>query len=274
MSTTKIFIIFGVCVAVLTIPLIILYIWFPFVLGRHISLAENAIVGIIGAYVIAFSLDFILRRRQEKALERVAIVGLAELSQTINRMIALFGSIFKASSDGFVPSTTDQLFDAKAADFLSLHLSIDSYAPTVAKITWQEYITRESNLILEKLNGMQDRYQIFLPENVLVALGKLRNNPLLNVFSRLSEGSALDKKERVSRPVINFTPPETLNRLMGEILLCVKTIERASIKLEASVIPHFPDFTFREDVSPKIGSARFKGKPGVSFIIGPFPVQK
>ncbi len=272
MSTTKLFIIFGLCAAVFVIPLIILYIWFPFVLGRHVGLVENAIVGIIGAYVVALSLDFTLRRRQEKALEKVAIIGLTDLSQTINRMIALFGSIFKASSDGFIPSTIDQLFDTKAADLLSLHLSIDSRAPVVPETTWQEYITRESNLILEKLNGIQNRYQVFLPENVLVALGKLRNNPLLNVFSQLSMGSALDKKERVSRPVINFTPPETLNYLMGEILLCVKTIERASIKLEASVVPHFPDFTFREDVGPKIGSACFEGKPGVSIIIGPFPV--
>lgn len=257
MSTTKIFIIFGVCVAIIVIPLITLYAWFPSVLGRHVGLVENAIVGIIGAFLVAFSLDFTLRRRQEKALEKVAIVGLAELSQTTNRMIALFGCIFKASSDGFIPSTIDQLFDTRAADLLSLHLSIDSRAPEYTNITWQEYITRESHLIQKNLNLIQDRYQAFFPEDVLVALGKLRNNTLLIVFNQLSAGANFDKQERVSRPVINFTPPETLNCLMSEILSCVKTIERVSIKLDASIIPHFPNFTFRDDVSPNIGSARF-----------------
>ncbi len=76
---------------------------------------------------------------------------------------------------------------------------------------------------MNELISIQDRYQVFLPENVLVVLGKLLNNPLLNIFSQLSNGSVLDKKERISRPVINFTPSETLNHLMGEILSCVKT---------------------------------------------------
>ena len=274
MSTTRIFVIAGIGVAVITIPLIIIYIGFPLILGRYVSLAENAIVGIIGTYAVAFSLDFIIRRRQEKAAEKVAIVGLTELSRTINRMIALFGSIFKASSDGFIPTTIDQLFDTRAADLLSLHLSIDSNAPVVPKATWQNHITHESHLILENLNVIQARYQVFFPENVLVTLGKLCNNPVLLIFSQLSNGTALDKREGVPRPVINFTPLETLHYLMGEILSCVKTIERVSTKLATPIAPHFPDFTFRNDVGPQIGSARFNGEPGVSFIIGTFPVQE
>lgn len=273
MSTARIFFIFGVCVAVITTPLIIFYRWFPLILGRYEGLVENIIVGVIGAYVVALSLDFTLRRRQEKASEKVAMVALTELSQTINNMLTLFGSIFKASTDGFIPSTIDGLFDAKAAKLLSLNLSIDSRAPVASETIWQIHITRESHSILEHLNGIQNRYQAFLPENVLVSLSKLRSNPIINIFSQLSNGITLDKKEGILRPVINFTPLETLNYQMGEILSSVKTIEQASIKLGASITPHFPDTIFRNDFAPKIGSARFEGEPGVSFIIGPLPVQ-
>ena len=273
MSTTKIFIIFGVCVVVVTAPLIIMYFRFPEALGRYTGLAENVIVGLIGAYIVALSLDFTLRRRQEKATEKVAIVGLTEASRRINRMIALFGSLFKASSDGFIPSSMEELFDAKAADLLSLHLAINGRAPVIPNITWQEHITRESSLILNELAGIQDRYQAFLPENVLVALSKLRNNTLLNAFSQLSYGAALDRQENISRPVINFVPLAKLTVLMNEVLLCVKTIQQESIKLKASAVPQFPSFDFQNDVEPKVGSARFEGKPGVSFFIE-FPVQE
>jgi len=250
-----------------------MYVRFPIILGRYISIVENIIAGLIGAYLVALALDFTLRHRQEKATEKVAIVGLTEASRRINRMIALFGSIFKASSDGFIPSTIDEIFDAKAADLLSLHLAIDNRAPVTSAITWQEHITRESRLILNELTGIQDRYQAFLPENVLVALSKLRNNTLLVVFSQLSHGAELDKQENVPRPVINFVPLEKLTFLMNEVLLCVKTIQRESIKLKASTVPQFPSFDFRNDVEPKVGSARFEGKPGVGFIIE-FPVQE
>lgn len=271
MSTARIFTIFGICVAFVTIPLISLYIWFPDILGRHVSLIGNIIVGAIGAYIVAFALDFSLRRRQEKAMEKVAIVGLAEASTKFNRLIALFGSIFKAASDGFIPSTIDELFDAKAADLLSLHLDINGRAPVTSGIAWQEHITRESCLILNELTSIQDRYQAFLPENVLVAIGKLRNNTLLIAFSQLSHGAELDKQENIPRPVINFTPLEKLTFLMNEILLCVKIIQQASIKLNTLTIPRFPSFDFRKDVEPKVGSARFEGSPGVAFIIGEIP---
>ena len=271
MSTTKIFIIFGIFVFILTVPLLIIYIWFPIVLGRYASLVENVIVGTIGAYVVAFALDFILRLRQEKAVEQVARVGLTEVSTKFNRLIALFGSIFKAASDGFIPSTIDELFDAKAADLLSLHLDMNGRAPVTSGITWQEHITRESCLILNELTSVQDRYQAFLPGNSLVAIGKLRNNTLLIVFNQLSHGANLDKQENIQRPVINFIPLEKLTFLMNEILSCVKTIQQASIKLKTPTTPQFPSFDFRSDVEPKVGSARFEGNPGVPFIIGEIP---
>ncbi len=135
MSTTKIFIIFGIFVVIITFPLIILYIWFPELLGRYTGLVENIIVGLIGAIVVATALDFTLRRRQEKALEKVARVGLSQASQIINRMMSLFAGMVKASSDGFVPSKIEELFGDKASELISLHLALRENAPTSPKET-------------------------------------------------------------------------------------------------------------------------------------------
>ncbi len=271
MSTTRIFVVFGIVVAVVTVPLLVLYVWFPSVLGRHIGLATDVIVGTIGAYLVALALDFTLRRRQEKSLEKVASVGLAETSQAVNSMIALFGTIAKASSDGFVPSTIDDLFGSEAAGLLSLHLALDSVAPVSSEIPWNEHITQETALILDKLGSTQDSYQAFLPADVLVAMSRLRNNTLLLAFSQLSRGAERDNRDNIPRPVINFIPPEALTALMDEMLSCIKTIEKASLELGASITPRFPHFRFREDVSPKTGSARYDGEPGVPYIIGALP---
>ena len=87
MSTSKIFVIFGVFVVIVTFPLIIFYVYFPGMLGKYLGLAENIIVGMVGAFIVALALDFTQRRRQERAVEKVARVGLSETSQAINKML-------------------------------------------------------------------------------------------------------------------------------------------------------------------------------------------
>ncbi len=271
MSTTKIFIIFGIFVFILTVPLLVIYIWFPIVLGRYVSLVENVIVGTIGAYVVALALDFTLRRRQEKAVEKVARVGLTEVSQTINGMLAFFSSMIKASSDGFTPSMIEDLFSIKAAELISLHLALSSPAPVTSNITWQDHITGETRFLLDKLTSIQDRYQAFIPEDVLANIGTLRNNALFVIFKDLSSAFKRDKQLNIERPVLNITPLEVLTSLMNEILDCIKIIQQVALKLEASIVPKFPSYTLRDDVSPKVGAARFDGKPGVGIFIGEMP---
>lgn len=270
MSTTKIFVIFGICVAVLTIPLIVMYIWFPLVLGRHISLVENIIVGAIGTYVVALALDFTLRRRQEKAVEKVARVALSEASQSINRMMSLFSSMIKASSDGFVPSTIEDLFGAKSIDLISLHLALSSRAPVTSNITWLDYIGREARLLVDGLTDIQDRYQAFLPESVLATIGTLRNNSLFSVFIQLPNVVTSDAQHNIQRPVLNIQI-ENLKPLMDEIVISVKTIQQSAVKINAKIVPRLPSPTFRDDVSPKIGEARFDGQPGPGIFIGEQP---
>jgi len=266
MSTTKIFIIFGICVAVLTIPLIVMYIWFPLVLGRHISLVENIIVGTIGTYVVALALDFTLRRRQEKAVEKVARVALAETSQNINGMMSLFASMIKASSDGFVPSTIEDLFGAKAMDLISLHLSLSSRAPVTSNITWLEHIGERTQHLVDELTDIHNRYQAFLPESVLATIGTLRNNNLFSVFIKVPNMVTSDIQHKIQRPVLNIQI-EDLKLLMDEIIISVKTIQQSAVKINAKFVPRFPSMTFRDDVKPKIGEARFDGQPGPAIFI-------
>jgi len=267
MSTTKIFIIFGVCVAIVTAPLIITYVWFPIILGRYISIVENIIAGLIGAYLVALALDFTLRHRQEKAAEKVARVGLSEASQTINAMIALFASMVKASSEGFTPSTMEDLFGSKAAELISLHLALGSRAPVTSSITWQEHISRETHSLLDKLTNIQGRYQAFFSERALAAIAALRNNPLLNALQQIAQAAQFDAQMNIQRPVLNI-PLDNLKPFMNDILISIKQVEHYAEELKTDVVPHFPQRTFDDDVSPKFGDARYDGPLGPSFSIG------
>ncbi|MBU2535539.1 MAG: hypothetical protein KKD83_05160 [Chloroflexi bacterium] len=270
MSTTKIFVIFGICVAILTIPLIVMYIWFPLLLGRHISLVENIIVGTIGTYVVALALDFTLRRRQEKAVIKVARIALSEASQSINRMMSFFAGMIKASSDGFVPTTIEELFSARSMDLIFLHLSLSNNAPVTPKITWLDHISRETRLLKDRLTDIQDRYQAFLPEGVLAAIGILRNNSLFSVFLELPNVVTSDKQHNVQRPVLNISIGN-FELLMDEIVIPVKTIHQSALNIDAKIVPKFPSSTFRDDVNPKIGESRFDGQPGPRIFIGEQP---
>lgn len=266
-STTRIFVIFGIFVVIVTVPLLFLYVWNPAMLGRFISLVENIIIGLPGAYIVALALDFTIRRRQERAMERVARVGLSEASQAINRMMSLFAGMVKASSDGFIPSTIEDLFGTNATELISFHLGLDKRAPVFPEIPWQDHITREAKFVVDNLTNVQERYQAFLPGHTLAALGTLRNNSLFHVFGSLSNMTKTDALQNIKRPVLNI-PPENLQMLMDNILVSVKTVQQEAKRLKAPIVPSFPSSTFRDDVKPDIGDARFEGQLGPGIFIG------
>lgn len=267
MSTTKIFVIFGVCVVIVAAPLIIMYVRFPIILGRYSGIVENSIVGLIGAYLVALALDFTLRRRQEKAFEKVARIGLSEASQAINGMMVLFAKMIKASSEGFTPSTMDDLFGSKAAELISLHLALGSCAPVTPSITWQEHISRVTRSLLDQLTNIQGHYQVFFSNRTVVAIAALRNNPLLEVLQRIAQLAQLNSQMNIPHPVLNI-PLDNLKPLMNDILISIKQVEYYAKKLKTDVMPRCPHRLFDNDVSPKFGDARYDGPPGPSISIG------
>ncbi len=58
---------------------------------------------------------------------------------------------------------------------------------------------------------------------------------------------------------------------MNEILLSVKILQKESVRLKTTCVPHFPNFDFEDNVAPKLGSARYNGAPGPACIISEFP---
>lgn len=250
----------------------ILYFGFPETLGRFSGLVENTIAGLIGALLVAILLDFTIRRRQEKANEKVARVGLSEVAVSIDRILILFGNIYKASSDEYLPSSLEELFDDKATNLLSLHLAIKEQDPTIFNTTWQAYLSRESEKILNELTETQSRYQIFLSETCLIVLSKLRANGLLRFFVTQNKTADFDQQKGVYRPVFNFVPTNNVSIFLKEILSCINTIQKETRKLNAPTILQIPSFIFRNDVAPIVGSARFEGTPGVECLLEE-PVQ-
>ncbi len=268
MSTTKVFVIFGVIVFALACLLWVLEISFPSMLGRYIGLVENFVVTMVGAYVVAIVLDFTLQRSQEKAREKVAKVGISEASQVINRMMSLFTMMVKASSNGFIPSTIKELFGIEAAGLISLHLNLDKPAPVTSSIPWRNYITMEARYVLDRLSFVHTHYLAFLHEDALVALAQLRNNPLLQVLSEALHTTAVGQD--ISHPVLNI-PLESLTPLMSEMLVSVEKIQQEAERLNTAIVPNLSRFALRDNVKPKIGDSRFEGQPGPRIFIGKEP---
>lgn len=272
MSTIKIYTIFGVFVVLITIPLIVFYVWFPQTLGRYTGLVENAIVGLVGAFVVTIALDFTLRRRQEIAMEKVARVSLAQASQVINRLMTLFAEMVKASSDGFMPSTIEELFGKKSSELICLHLALGQNAPTQPKIPWNQYIAREAKITKDGLSSILERYQAFISENVLAAIGTLQNNHLLNIFELLPSAIQNDEQQGIKIPVLNIQL-DCLEPIMDEIVSSIKIVQREAKRLNTNPVINFPNTTFRTDIKigPKFGDSRFEGQPGPGIYIGPEP---
>lgn len=268
MSTTRIIILFIIFFAIITIPLVVIYIWFSHLLGRYESLVENIIASLVFGLVIALLLDFTIRRRQEKSLEKVARVGLSEASHQANRIIGLFAAMIKASSSGFRPKHIDELFGPEAAELISLHLDLRKPAPVTPNTPWPVYLANEVQYILDKLSEVQNRYQAFFSKKTLTAIAELRINPLFIVLKDASGSLQQDLELQIDRPVLNILPPNTLKELMEDILNSIKTLTQDALRLQSKDTPHFPRFEFQDNVLPKFGEARYDGPPGPPTFIG------
>lgn len=269
-SANKILVIFGSVACAVTIPLIVLYFWFPSMLGNFTGLVENIIVGMLGGVLITVVLTIILNRIQQKATEKVARVALSETSVVINHLMAIFGEMVKASSDGFIPSTADELLGDKATKLISLHLHVEKPFYADLNIVWLDYIASEFEKIKNNLFSLLSRYAAFLSEDVLAELAALGDNQLVRSLAQSGGEHQMDVIQHISRPVLNI-PFDQLRPLMAEILVSVKTVEREALKLNARKVVQFPQFTFRDDVAPKIGSARYEGSPGPPTFLGQLP---
>lgn len=258
MSTRKLFFIFGLIVFLICAPLLTIHIVAPHLLGRYIGLVESSIASLVGAFIVALALDYSLRRRQEKAIEMVASVGLSEISMCVNRLIALFGGMVKASSSTFSPSTIKDLYGPEAAELISLHLDLAKPAPVSSKTPWVNYIKEEIERINDSLANINNRYQAYLPEDTIIAIVTLQNNTVLKVISGFS---IYDPELDIKYPVFNIEP-EKLNFYLAEIKTSINIIQQSATRLKSKKIVKFPDFTFKSDVQPFKGSARYDGEAG------------
>jgi len=164
-----------------------------------------------------------------------------------------------------------ELFGTEVAGLVSLHLGLDRPAPAIPNIPWHEHLGREAQLLVDSLASVQERYQAFLPEDALAAIGTLRNNHILRIFRSMPYVVKTDAKQNIQRPVLNI-PLEQLQSLMVEIVNSVNKVQREANKLNAAIMPAFPNFTFRDYVRPKMGDARYEGKPGPGVSIGKEPL--
>jgi len=260
-STKKIFVLFGVIVCIITVTLLIVYIVFPSIFGRYTGIVENIIVDLPSAYIIAVVLDLTFRLRQEKAVATIAKVGLSEASSIINGILSLFGNMVKASSDGFVPTTIRELFSEESSALISLHLGLDRNAPVTPAVSWQKYLSREARWAFDDLTSIQERYQAFLSGETLAAIVKLRNNPLLHLFTDLPHIMRYSTKRDIQRPVLNI-PLSNLQPLMKDLLTSIEAVQRNARNLNTEIVPAFPSSIFRDNVKPTIGDSRFTGTPG------------
>lgn len=58
---------------------------------------------------------------------------------------------------------------------------------------------------------------------------------------------------------------------MEELLLSVKKVGKEAKKLNTTILPKFPESTFRDNFKPKLGDARYEGQLGPVLYVGPEP---
>jgi hypothetical protein len=244
-------------------------------LGLFKDLVGNIIAGIIGGVLITIALDLILRNRQQKSIDKVARIGVSEISVQVNRLMALLASMVKAASDGFVPNNFVSLFGRESAELISLHLGLDKKALVIPSMAWKQYIAIESDIIWAKLRDISVRYQMYLPDDLLIALAVMHNSQLLGIMRQLPSMTQPDTESGIEYPVLNI-PIDILESLLGDIAHCVETVNIQALRLKALKQIDFPSETFRNDMSPKFGDSRYIGKPGPPMLIRstlPLPEQ-
>lgn len=228
-----------------------------YTLGWFEDVALNLGTEVIGILLTVFLIDIVIRRHEEKERAMYKRVAFQQMRIPIRRHFSLLFGIYKASvaeAAARPVATPSELFDGDYFEQLK-QFDFSKEAPTAPKQPWMNYLAQQTQNFKDSLSRTLEKYAIYLPAEDVDLIEGLLNSSFLSFLEQLPSIRRLDQTEGLRRSYTMLSANGMTDMLREHTDL----FEKLTIEYEDAVPSDtlsLRDDPWRNDVAPKIGSAR------------------
>lgn len=215
---------------------------------------SNIATGVAGSLIIVFLVDKIVERDKKQQRARIVKMALRRLKLPISKHMELLCHFYKASAQdkpSLLPSTFQEVFvDDYYKEILWLDFSKDS--PLVNN-RWLDYAWSKAELLIDKLEQVEDTYFDFLDVDLIGLLERVTNSKFLNSLASLG---AFDIVQKFSKKAISTRILVGLGDMMREhITLMLELIDYCNSRADSKITLN--QDIWMDDAAPKWGDSRY-----------------
>lgn len=233
--------------------------FFAYWKGWKEDLTLNLATELLGVVISVVFIDLVInyhKRIEKLKFERIA---LRQLKIPLNRQLDLLVKIYKASTINKPNIKINKIELLFTDDFYAEISNFDfsKTAPVIPEQEWMDYIQNEVKNFDSLLNGVIEKYSIYLDSVVIDILEELNNSSFSSFLKQIPNIRYVDRTKGINRKYV-FLGAEGMKSMIENYIsnLCkIIEIYNLSVVNSEGMIKLSED-TWREDVSPKIGSAR------------------
>lgn len=227
------------------------------------QLLMGTMTSVIGAAIVVFGIDQILRHNKRIRQKPVLKVALKAVDKHINRVTNLIAKMAKASAKKpwkEPPKEFSELLSEDTAEQICYRLNLESKAPVAQRgIDWRTFLFSEFKKFEREINNLIIKYGSYLPEPILAHLEEITSSLIVFWSLQLPTIKNIDQQNNFSRPPA--FGPGLEEKIAEDFQNILTLIEEMKLETEKNEIPSpsFPnDIIEREDVTPNIGDSRYE----------------
>ena len=249
------------------------YVLLPLYLESWRAFALNLATEIVGILLVVWLIDAVLRRREEKERRRYRSVALQQLRRPLNRQAQLLFGMYKATVARKPQREISKVSDLFDKDYFEQVSRLDASAEGPAlysiggsAVSWAEHIKYEMKGFKEDLGRVVDKYAMYLDLDTIDTAEKIIDSSFieLSYTSAMMVSGARNRQYEGPVPYLGVqeipadspTSTSTVSPLREYVGAFSKLVEIYDRDAQNGRQVSTTAFEWRDDVSPKIGSAR------------------
>lgn len=189
---------------------------------------------------------------RSRAEEAARLQTYLDLDVTVGKAIGLLNQMVIAGSDGWIPSSHEELFSIRVAYLICDHLNIESNAPVVPHRPWLSWIDQRTKEVHEELTAVIRQQTVLLDPEVLDAIASLRDSFFLAFPGQWRNARSWDAKQGYQRPPLLCYGLAPLVHESLESLKVASDIVREQTGQAPRSAP-----VRRDDVAPRLGVSHY-----------------
>jgi len=245
---------------------IIFYWALPLALEGWPGFMLNLATEIVGILLTVGLIDAVIRRREAREQRRYRSLALQQLSSPLRDHLRLLFNIYKASVDKKPDKEISHVEDLFTDDYFEQLTRFDlaGPAPGFLHILWFEYIDMERKKFQNELHRILASYGTHLDHETIATMETLANSWFLHYAATVpaptpgipGSGAREFKKKRPKQAYNLLQLSMVMDKVREHAEAFSRLVATYNMEVPSSHKITIRDFTWKNNVAPRIGSAR------------------